>query len=550
VATTVSPGNLDGLLDIAIPVADFTDLAVQSFTTSSNDILNETLTSINVTATGVQPLIGATALQVVAVSDAQDTITLSFTEGGVASATGQLTYFVVGYGPNAILVSGDDSHVDAVTLSEGNPGFAAVSGIISGAPIPAGTNVTFSASGTSTLTSTPTPTPTPTPTTPPDILLQNTSGSLALWQMNGTAIAGGGLVGSDPGPTWHVEGKGNFFNDGNTDSVLQNTDGSVALWDMSGTSVIGGGLLANPGPAWQVKGTGTFFGAAGNTGIVLQNTDGSVALWEMNGITVTGGGLVGSDPGPAWQVKGTGDFFGDGNTDIVLQNTDGSVALWDVSGTSVIGGGLAASDPGPTWHVVGTGDFFGDGNTDIVLQNTDGSVALWDMQGNSIVGGGLVASNPGTAWHVKGTGSFFGDGNTDIILQNDNGSVALWDMQGTNIVGGGEVANNPGTAWNVLDNIMQFIYSASANETLTATPMTPDEFVFTSVAAGSHTIDGFNPLQDMIEFSKAQFASFTDVQAATSAVSGGAVINLGHGSSLLLSGADPGSLHASNFALA
>jgi len=38
----------------------------------------------------------------------------------------------------------------------------------------------------------------------------------------------------------------------------------------------------------------------------------------------------------------------------------------------------------------------------------------------------------------------------------------------------------------------------------------------------------------MIEFSKAQFASFTDVQAATSATSVGAMINLGNGSSLFV----------------
>ena len=74
--------------------------------------------------------------------------------------------------------------------------------------------------------------------------------------------------------------------------------------------------------------------------------------------------------------------------------------------------------------------------------------------------------------------------------------------------------------------------------------------MFTSFAAGSHTIGGFNPVQDVIEFSKAQFASFTDVQAATSAVSDGAMVNLRNGSSLLLPGVDAGSLHTSNFALA
>jgi hypothetical protein len=39
-------------------------------------------------------------------------------------------------------------------------------------------------------------------------------------------------------------------------------------------------------------------------------------------------------------------------------------------------------------------------------------------------------------------------------------------------------------------------------------------------------------VQDVIEFSKGQFASFTDVQAATSAIAGRAMINLGNGSLL------------------
>jgi hypothetical protein len=421
-------------------------------------------------------------------------------------------------------------------------------------------------------------------------------------------------------------GTGSFFSDGNSDVLLQNVNGSVALWDMSGSIIIGGGLVAsNPGPTWFTEGTaggvtvtpgsGSFADAAGNiytlsaggvaernglpvpdfggtaklvyyngdiygqdattgnwftfdfsdnsptpsvapgffsdgnTAIVLQNNDGSVALWDMNGTTIVGGsGGVANNPGPTWHIEGTGNFFGDGHTAILFQNDDGSVALWDMFGTTVIGGGLVASNPGPTWHIEGTGNFFGDGSTDILWQNNDGSVALWDMNGVNIVGGGLVASAPGPTWHVKGTGDYFGDGNTDIVLQNDNGSVALWDMKGTSIVGGGLVSN-PGTGWSAVDNNMQFIYSTSANETLVATSATPDEFVFSSFAAGSNTIDGFNPVQDMIEFSKAQFASFTDVQAATSATSGGSMISLHDGSSLLLTGVDAGSLHASNFAL-
>ena len=47
----------------------------------------------------------------------------------------------------------------------------------------------------------------------------------------------------NPGPGWQIKGTGNFFGDGNTDLVFQNTDGSVALWDMSGTNILGGGLV-------------------------------------------------------------------------------------------------------------------------------------------------------------------------------------------------------------------------------------------------------------------------------------------------------------------
>src|SRR3984885_1871858 len=383
---------------------------------------------------------------------------------------------------------------------------------------------------------------------------------------DGNSDIGGGLV-ANPGPTWDVEGtagstaitpgSGSFTD--NVGNVYSITAAGVALvngspvFEADGTAKLeyynnflygqdaatGAWYRLVSDGSWAASAAPGFF-ADGSSAIVLQNTNGSVALWDMIGTSIVGGGLV-ANPGPGWEIKGTGVFSDDGSTAILLQNTDGAVALWDMSGTNVVGGGVVAN-PGAGWQIKGTGDFFGDGNTDIVFQSTDGSVALWDMSGTKVIGGGLVG-NPGPTWHVKGTG------NTDITFQNDNGSVALWDMSGLNVIGGGLVGN-PGTGGNLLDNNLRFIYSASANETLAATPPSPDEFVFSSFAAGSHTISGFNPMQDMIEFSKAQFTSFADVQAATSAVSGGAMINLGNGSSLVLPGVEAGSLHASNIALA
>jgi hypothetical protein len=64
-------------------------------------------------------------------------------------------------------------------------------------------------------------------------------------------VIGAGSVGN-PGASWHVMGVGDYNSDGRADILLQNSSGEVATWEMNGTSVIGGGSIANPGPTWHV----------------------------------------------------------------------------------------------------------------------------------------------------------------------------------------------------------------------------------------------------------------------------------------------------------
>ena len=74
---------------------------------------------------------------------------------------------------------------------------------------------------------------------------------------------------------------------GSSPNILwQNADGSVAIWEMSGTTLAGGAVVANPGPSWQTIGTGDFNGD-GHSDILLQSNDGRVAIWETNGTSVT-----------------------------------------------------------------------------------------------------------------------------------------------------------------------------------------------------------------------------------------------------------------------
>lgn len=284
------------------------------------------------------------------------------------------------------------------------------------------------------------------------------------------------------------------------------------------------------------------FNGDGKSDILLQNDDGSVAAWEMNGTAIIASALV--SPAPAsWHVKVTGDFNGDGYSDVVLQNDDGSVAIWEMNGTAIIGSALVSAAP-PSWHVVGTGDFNGDNKSDILLQNDDGSVAIWDMNGFTITASALVSPAP-ASWHVKGTGDYNGDGMSDILLQNDDGAVATWEMNGMAITSSALIST-PAASWHAIgSDTMQFINAGSA-ATVSATSGT-DEFVLTSFTAGEHTIAGFDPTQDLIEFSTSNFADFSSVQAHTTASGGGTLITLDNSSSLLIAGVSPTNLQSSNF---
>ena len=87
-----------------------------------------------------------------------------------------------------------------------------------------------------------------------DINLHNTSGQLALWQVNGATtptLSAAALLGADPGSSWLQVGTGSFFSGGATDGsdiLLQNTNGSVGAWQMQGATLLSADVVANPGP--------------------------------------------------------------------------------------------------------------------------------------------------------------------------------------------------------------------------------------------------------------------------------------------------------------
>jgi ELWxxDGT repeat protein len=199
-----------------------------------------------------------------------------------------------------------------------------------------------------------------------------------------------GLPTSAGGPT------SDFNADGKSDLLWQNSSGEVVIWELNGTSVLRSASLGNPGQSWHVKATGDFNGD-GFSDILWQNDDGSVAIWEMNGINMIGGAVLGN-PGPSWRVVGAGDFSGDGLSDILWQNDSGEAAIWEMNGTNVIAT-ASLGNPGPDWHIMGVGDYNNDGKSDILWQNSSGAVAVWEMNGTNAIATTIIA-NPGPTWHA------------------------------------------------------------------------------------------------------------------------------------------------------
>jgi hypothetical protein len=174
----VSSGNLDSLLNLSFPFADLTSVDAKSWTGSPpTPTAPGTVSTVTLRTSGKPPPGGTTgeSFKVVAVNDALNAITLSVLFDGTQVA--QETEFVIGFSPQSILISGDNANTDAGLFNAGQfSRFDDVSAVLSTAPLPDETNITYSFAATSALTpatpapppvSAPPPTPTATPTPPP-----------------------------------------------------------------------------------------------------------------------------------------------------------------------------------------------------------------------------------------------------------------------------------------------------------------------------------------------------------------------------------------------
>jgi L-ascorbate oxidase len=290
-----------------------------------------------------------------------------------------------------------------------------------------------------------------------DVAWRDTSGNVAIWEMNGTTILNqaNSFVTNVPA-NWSIVGTGDYNGDGKSDILWQDTSGNVAIWEMNGTTVLNqaSSFVANVPTNWSIVATGDFNGD-GMSDILWRDSSGNVAIWEMNGTSV----LNASDSFVAnvptnWSIVGSGDYNGDGKSDIVWQDGSGNVAIWEMIGATVLNASTSfvANVPG-NWSIAGAGDFNGDGKSDILWHDTTGNVAIWEMNGTAILNQAtsFVANVPGN-WSIVGSGDYNGDGVSDVVWHDAGGNVAIWEMNGTAILNQStSFVANVGGNWSIQD---------------------------------------------------------------------------------------------------
>lgn len=134
----------------------------------------------------------------------------------------------------------------------------------------------------------------------PDLLWRENSGAVAIWLMNGTAIAGSAVVGN-VSPDWSIVEGGDFNGDLKADLLWRNSVGTVAIWLMNGTTIAGSRVLGTVSPDWTIERVADYNGD-GRSDILWRHTSGTLAIWLMNGLNIAETvfpGVVGTN----WQLQ-------------------------------------------------------------------------------------------------------------------------------------------------------------------------------------------------------------------------------------------------------
>ncbi len=288
-------------------------------------------------------------------------------------------------------------------------------------------------------------------------------GLLAMWQMNGRAIASGDAV-APVNLNWQLQGYGDFNGDLKDDMVWRNREtGEVAMWEMDGRTITNGAAIAVVADRnWQIQAFGDFSGDGRSDIIWRHMASGDVAIWEMDGHTLRNGQIIAPVPDFAWHIVAAADFDGDGRSALLWRNlAERRFAMWDIDGARLIDGTLMRvydeKINGPdqaSWEIQAVGEFAGlaAGGADIIWRNArTGELLLWQMCGRGYpIASTTLPTVSDLNWQIQTSGEYLGDRRTQLIWRHTTtGEVAMWEIDDRTLTNGASFVTVPEPKWQI-----------------------------------------------------------------------------------------------------
>ncbi|MBR0756673.1 M10 family metallopeptidase C-terminal domain-containing protein [Bradyrhizobium jicamae] len=271
------------------------------------------------------------------------------------------------------------------------------------------------------------------------LMLNDTTHDVAVWQMNGGQVTSNVTIGTiNAAGGWHLEDTGDYNGDGKTDLLFLNDGtGGVAVWQMNGTQVVASPQVGTMASGFHYAASGDFNGDGKTDLLMINDTTHAVSIWQMNGTQSPSVSTVGTiNASAGWQFEAVGDFNGDGDSDLLFLNSSThGVAVWLMNGSQVTASPqVGTMNASGGWNFADVGDFNGDGKSDLLfLNSTTNGVAVWQMNGTQVV------ANPQVGIAAAGDGymkleDINGDHKSDILFENSTThALTAWEMNGTQI---------------------------------------------------------------------------------------------------------------------
>lgn len=174
-----------------------------------------------------------------------------------------------------------------------------------------------------------------------DVLLQHATRQFAAWIMDGTNFIRSVFVrpGRPAADGWRGVNFADYDGNGSSDILMQHTTGKLAVWYFNGTNFHRVEAINNndrpPAAGWRAVGSADIFGD-GSLDIVMQHSDRRILVWNLVGGKVHIPYLLreGKPAAAGFSLVGCGDFNDDGRTDLLFRHLDGRLLVWLMNGAT------------------------------------------------------------------------------------------------------------------------------------------------------------------------------------------------------------------------